>query len=124
MQQGLPAFLRWSPAFSGAVRDSKVEESRLYIHMDFTYQEFLLHRILWKRLGRKSDGLFESSCEVISTLLDIVTLLTKSGRSFQNLSWDVRFQSTSTPPDGLANEFFWVTSAMLHGSSYRRYTDC
>jgi chromatin structure-remodeling complex subunit RSC3/30 len=106
MQQDLPAFLRWSPAFSGAIRDNKVEESRLYIHMDFTYQEFLLHRILWKRLGRKSDGLFESSCEVISTLLDIVTLMTKSGRSFQNLSWDVRFQSTSTPLHGLANDFF------------------
>lgn len=106
MQENLPAFLRWSPAFSEAVRDNKVEESRLYIHMDFTYQEFLLHRILWKRLGRKSDGLFESSCEVISTLLDIVTLLTKSGRSLQNLSWDVRFLSTSTPLDGLANDFF------------------
>jgi chromatin structure-remodeling complex subunit RSC3/30 len=92
MQQDLPAYLRWSPVSSGVVRNNKVEESRLYIHMDFTYQEFLLHRILWKRLGRKSEGLFESSCEVISTVLDIAALLTKSGRSIQRLSWDVRSQ--------------------------------
>lgn len=124
MQQDLPAFLRWSPASSGAICDNKVEESRLYIHMDFTYQEFLLHRILWKRLGRKSDGLFESSCEVISTLLDLVTLLTKSGRSLQTLSWDVRFNPHLHLLMALLMISFWVTSAMLHGYPYRRYTDC
>lgn len=90
MQQDLPPFLRWSPASLGSVHNSKIEESRLFIHMDFTYQEFLLHRILWKRLGLRSEGLFESSCEVISTVLNIANLLTKSGRSIQSLSWDVR----------------------------------
>lgn len=89
MQQDLPAFLRWSTTSPGSVCNHKVEEARLFIHMDFAYQEFLLHRILWKRLGRKSEGLFETSCEVISTLLDIATLMTKSGRPLRSLSWDV-----------------------------------
>lgn len=124
MQQDLPAFLCCSPTSSGVACDSKVEESRVYIRMDFTYQEFLLHRILWKRLGRKSDGLFESSCEVISTLLDLVTLLTKSGRSVQKLAWDVRFNSTTTPIDSFVNDFLWLALAMLRGSSYRRHPNC
>lgn len=90
-QQDLPSFLHWSPeqAAAGTYRSAR-DEGRAFTHMEFTYQEFLLHRILLKRLGINSQGLIESSLEIVTTLLDIIVMLTQSTHSVANISWDVR----------------------------------
>ncbi|KAH8690592.1 hypothetical protein BGW36DRAFT_259553, partial [Talaromyces proteolyticus] len=92
IQQGLPPFLRWSSA-SGEVEDgSSIDESRLYTHVEFIYHEFLLYRTLWKRLSIKPQGLIESSCEIISTLLNLVMLRMRSGEKIHDLSWDLCYK--------------------------------
>ncbi|KAL4742408.1 hypothetical protein BDV11DRAFT_19833 [Aspergillus similis] len=89
-QQGLPSFLRWSPEDDAAHANSSAnDEARAFAHIEFTYQEFLLHRILHKRLGIKGQGLIESSLEIITTLLTIIAMQTKSGKRVLNMSWDL-----------------------------------
>ncbi|KAL4762199.1 Zn(II)2Cys6 transcription factor [Aspergillus foveolatus] len=89
-QQGLPSFLRWPPEDAAAcVNDSANDEARAFAHIEFTYQEFLLHRILLKRLGIKGQGLIESSLEIITTLSSIIAMQTRSGKRAINMSWDL-----------------------------------
>jgi chromatin structure-remodeling complex subunit RSC3/30 len=90
-QQGLPSFMHWSPedAAAGAY-NSTPDEARAFAHMEFTYQEFLLHRILLKRLGINSQGLIEISLDIVTTLLDIIAMQTRSAHLVANMSWDVR----------------------------------
>ncbi|KAJ5796726.1 uncharacterized protein N7518_005266 [Penicillium psychrosexuale] len=90
MQKGLPSFLQWSPeeAAAGAYRSAR-DEGRAFAHIEFTYQEFLLHRILLKRLGINSRGLIESSLEIVTTLLDIIAMQTQSAHLVANMSWDL-----------------------------------
>lgn len=92
MQQDFPSFLRWPPI---STNNDDASEFHLMIHLECTYQEFLLYRIIWKRLGNKLQGLFESSCEVISTLLKIIMQRTKVGKEIQTLSWEVCLIFTS-----------------------------
>ncbi|KAL6239856.1 hypothetical protein BDW75DRAFT_226903 [Aspergillus navahoensis] len=83
-------FLRWSPEDAAArVNSSMHDEARAFAHIEFTYQEFLLHRILLKRLGIKGQGLIESSLEIITTLLTIIAMQTRSGKRIINMSWDL-----------------------------------
>lgn len=91
MQQSLPTFMRWSAeeAATGAYRSAQ-DEGRVFAHMELTYQEFLLHRILLKRLGVTSLGLLESAVDILTTLLDIIAMQARSGKSAINMSWDVR----------------------------------
>jgi chromatin structure-remodeling complex subunit RSC3/30 len=90
-QRNLPSFLHWSPEEAAAgTYSSARDEGRAFAHMEFTYQEFLLHRILLKHLGVNSQGLIESSLEIVTTLLDIIVMLTQSAHSVANISWDVR----------------------------------
>jgi chromatin structure-remodeling complex subunit RSC3/30 len=90
-QQDLPSFMHWSPedAAAGAYNSTR-DEGRAFVHIEFTYQEFLLHRILLKRLGINSQGLIESSMEIVTTLLDIIAMQTRSAHLVANMSWDVR----------------------------------
>lgn len=90
-QQDLPLFMHWSPedAAAGAYTSTR-DEGRAFAHMEFTYQEFLLHRILLKRLGTNSKGLIESSLEIVTTLLDIIAMQIRSAHLVANMSWDVR----------------------------------
>ncbi|OQE26011.1 hypothetical protein PENFLA_c007G00997 [Penicillium flavigenum] len=89
-QRNLPSFLHWSPeeAAVGAYRFTR-DEGRAFAHIEFTYQEFLLHRILLKRVGINSQGLIESSLEIITTLLDIIALQTRPAQLMANMSWDL-----------------------------------
>ncbi|KGO43780.1 Transcription factor, fungi [Penicillium expansum] len=91
MQQDLPSFLQWSPeeAAAGAYNSTR-DEGRAFVHIEFTYQEFLLHRILQKRLGRNSQGLIESSLEIVTTLSDIIGMRTRYDHLVDDMSWDVR----------------------------------
>ncbi|EED22275.1 chromatin structure remodeling complex protein RSC3, putative [Talaromyces stipitatus ATCC 10500] len=86
MQQALPLFLRWTPSES---ESNFANESRSLTHLEFTYQEFLLYRIVLKRLEIKLQGLIDTSCEIISTLLNLTTLRTRSAKSMQDVSWDL-----------------------------------
>ncbi|RAL14251.1 uncharacterized protein BO97DRAFT_469130 [Aspergillus homomorphus CBS 101889] len=89
-QEDLPSFIRWSPEDAAAgVYSLERDESRAFAKIEFTYQEFLLHRILLKRLGKKSQGLIESSLEIITTLLDIIAMQTRSGKPVVKMSWDL-----------------------------------
>ncbi|KAJ5512925.1 hypothetical protein N7463_002477 [Penicillium fimorum] len=89
-QQDLPSFMHWSPekAAAGAYSFPR-DEGRTFAHIEFTYQEFLLHRILLKRLGINSQGLIQSSLEIIATLLDIIAMRTRSDHSLANMLWDL-----------------------------------
>ncbi|KAL4939787.1 hypothetical protein BDV06DRAFT_230811 [Aspergillus oleicola] len=79
-QQNLPSFLRWSPeALANCRSRLTVDEGRAFAHIEFTYQEFLLHRILLKRLGTKTHGLIESSLEIITALFDMIAMQARSG---------------------------------------------
>jgi chromatin structure-remodeling complex subunit RSC3/30 len=84
--------MHWSSekAAAGAYSFPK-DEGRAFAHTEFTYQEFLLHRILLKRLGISSQGLIQSSLEIVTTLLAIIAMQTRSTHSVANLLWDVRF---------------------------------
>ncbi|EED14310.1 conserved hypothetical protein [Talaromyces stipitatus ATCC 10500] len=86
MQQDLPQSLRWTP--NEAVSNF-IDESRSMTHLEFTYQELLLYRIVLKRLGIKSQSLIHTSCEIISTLLNLITLRTKSAKAIHDMSWDL-----------------------------------
>ncbi|OQE40276.1 hypothetical protein PENCOP_c006G08200 [Penicillium coprophilum] len=89
-QQELPSFLHWSPeqAAAGAYNFPR-DEGRTFAHIEFTYQEFLLRRILLKRLGINSPGLIQSSLEIVTTLLDMIAMRNRSGHSVINLLWDL-----------------------------------
>lgn len=112
MQKDLPLFLQRSPeeAAAGAYRSAR-DEGRAFAHIEFTYQEFLLHRILLKRLGINSRGLIESSLEIVTTLLDIIAMQTQSAQLVANMSWDV---SLLWPPQ-YCHETFIISSSF---SSY------
>ncbi|RDW81526.1 uncharacterized protein DSM5745_05083 [Aspergillus mulundensis] len=87
-QQGLPPFLRWSSE-EAAAQSPTHDEARAFAHIEFTYQEFLLRRILLKRLGTMDQGLIESSLEIITTLLATIAMHTLSGKRMINMSWDL-----------------------------------
>lgn len=84
--------MHWSPEHAAAgVYNSPRDESRAFAHIEFTYVEFLLHRILLKRVGIFSPGLTESSLDIITTLVDTtVAIQTRPNKSAMELSWDVR----------------------------------
>ncbi|OJK01999.1 hypothetical protein ASPACDRAFT_24719 [Aspergillus aculeatus ATCC 16872] len=108
MQQGLPTFMRWSAeeAATGAYHSTQ-DEGRAFAHIEFTYQEFLLHRILLKRLGVTSLGLIESAVVILTTLLDIIAMQARSGKSAINMSWDLCYMGL--PAAGV------LTSQLLAG---------
>ncbi|OQE12665.1 hypothetical protein PENVUL_c001G03220 [Penicillium vulpinum] len=89
-QQELPSFLHWFPeeAAAGAYRFTR-DEGRAFAHIEFTYQEFLLHRILLKRVGISSQGLFESSLELVTTLLHTISMQTQPAHLMAKMSWDL-----------------------------------
>ncbi|KAJ5419501.1 uncharacterized protein N7487_003051 [Penicillium crustosum] len=109
-QQDLPLFMHWSPedAAAGAYTSTR-DEGRAFAHMEFTYQEFLLHRILLKRLGTNSKGLIESSLEIVTTLLDIIAMQIRSAHLVANMSWDLCY--IGLPAAGI------LTSNLLSGQS-------
>lgn len=90
-QQDLPSFLHWYPeeAAAGAYRFAR-DKARAFAHIEFTYQEFLLHRILLKRVGINSPSLLECSLEIITTLLHIISMQTQPAHLKTSMSWDVR----------------------------------
>ncbi|KAJ5312365.1 hypothetical protein N7508_003195 [Penicillium antarcticum] len=90
-QQKLPSFMQWSPEQAAAgVYTSPRDEGRAFAHVEFTYQEFLLHRILLKRVGTASQGLIDSSLEIITTLVDTtIAIQTRSDKSPVGISWDL-----------------------------------
>ncbi|KAJ5955508.1 hypothetical protein N7501_009787 [Penicillium viridicatum] len=89
-QQDLPSFLHWYPegAAAGAYRFAR-DKARAFAHIEFTYQEFLLHRILLKRVGINSPSLLESSLEIITTLLHIISMQTQPAHLNTSMSWDL-----------------------------------
>ncbi|KAJ5533777.1 hypothetical protein N7527_000031 [Penicillium freii] len=89
-QQHLPSFLHWYPeeAAAGAYRFAR-DKARAFAHIEFTYQEFLLHRILLKRVGINSPSLLESSLEIITTLLHIISMQTQPAHLKTSMSWDL-----------------------------------
>ncbi|KAL4955817.1 hypothetical protein BDW69DRAFT_204101 [Aspergillus filifer] len=90
MQQSLPLFLRWPPADDTAYMDlSAQDEGRTFTHLEFTRQEFLLHRVLSKRLGMAPKSLIESALEVLGTLLDLIATRARSGREVASMSSDL-----------------------------------
>ncbi|KAJ5262484.1 hypothetical protein N7524_007789 [Penicillium chrysogenum] len=109
-QRDLPSFMHWSPedAAAGAYNSTR-DEGRAFAHIEFTYQEFLLHRILLKRLGINSQGLIESSLEIVTTLLDIIAMHTRSAHLLANMSWDLCY--IGLPAAGI------LTSNLLSGQS-------
>ncbi|CAG8907283.1 unnamed protein product [Penicillium egyptiacum] len=109
-QQDLPSFLHWAPeeAAAGAYRFAR-DEGRIFAHIEFTYQEFLLHRILLKRLGINSQGLIESSLEIVTTLLDIIAMQTRPAHLMANMSWDLCYMGL--PAAGI------LTSKLLSDNS-------
>ncbi|KAJ5603347.1 hypothetical protein N7537_006303 [Penicillium hordei] len=110
-QQDLPSFLHWYPeeAAAGAYRFAR-DEARAFAHIEFTYQEFLLHRILLKRVGINSQGLLESSLEIITTLLHIISMQTQPAHLKANMSWDLCYMGL--PAAGI------LTSKLLSEYTY------
>lgn len=120
-QQDLPSFLHWysEEAAAGAYRFAR-DEARAFAHIEFTYQEFLLHRILLKRVGINSQGLLESSLEIITTLLHIISMQTEPAHLKTNMSWDVRLLW----PSKLSWDLISLsTLVMLYGPSCCRHLD-
>lgn len=59
--------------------------------MEFLYHEFLLLQTLYKRVGKGIDALANKALEIISTLLHMVSLETRSGRVHPSVILDVSF---------------------------------
>ncbi|KAL4962719.1 putative chromatin structure remodeling complex protein RSC3 [Aspergillus stella-maris] len=90
MQRSLPSFLRWSPE-NGTVHTSPSaqNEGPAFTHLEFTHQEFLLHRIPLKRLNITTTGLINSSLGVLGTLVDLINMRTVSGEEVVSTSKDL-----------------------------------
>ncbi|PYH99847.1 chromatin structure remodeling complex protein RSC3 [Aspergillus ellipticus CBS 707.79] len=81
MRSTLPPFLQWTDA----TEDSDVAS----LHLDFLYQEFLLLQTLFKRTGNGRDALISKSSEVITILLQMVTMETRSGQVHPSIIADL-----------------------------------
>lgn len=88
---GLPSFLhkRHDPEESSQVPNVK-ESVFLQIHLDYIFNEFLLYRILSKRLNTWSPDLVKVSHQVLSEILLLVDSRIRVMSLTPDLSWVVR----------------------------------
>ncbi|PWY91164.1 hypothetical protein BO70DRAFT_392808 [Aspergillus heteromorphus CBS 117.55] len=87
MRESLPAFLQMKPFENNTHATEPVHLSPhqitvQLIHIDFLYNDFLLHHILTKRTGIASDQLINIAYEILSTILDRIADVAKPNRTF------------------------------------------
>ncbi|GLA66540.1 hypothetical protein AtubIFM54640_009118 [Aspergillus tubingensis] len=81
LRRSLPACLQWT--------EDKTDPQVASYHVEFLYHEFLLLQTLYKRVGKGIDALANKALEIISTLLHMVSLETRSGRVHPSVILDL-----------------------------------
>ncbi|OJJ73079.1 hypothetical protein ASPBRDRAFT_40711 [Aspergillus brasiliensis CBS 101740] len=72
LRRSLPACLQWT--------EDTTDPYIASLHMEFLYHEFLLLQTLYKRIGKGVDAFVSKALEIISILLHMVSMETRSGQ--------------------------------------------
>ncbi|GLA42418.1 hypothetical protein AnigIFM63309_010952 [Aspergillus niger] len=72
LRRSLPPYLQWT--------EDKTDPQVASFHIEFLYHEFLLLQTLYKRVGKGIDDFVNKALEIISILLHMVSLETRSGQ--------------------------------------------
>jgi chromatin structure-remodeling complex subunit RSC3/30 len=78
----LPAFLQWDL--------ESVKQEHATLHLEFLHQDFLIYSTLVKRIGKGHDALIKVSLEIITCLLDLVSMQMRSLKTHMFTTLDVR----------------------------------
>lgn len=88
MRLELPQFLHWVPDNERSAQPH--DDNMLFsLHIDFLYSEFLLYRILDRRTQGQSDGLINTSQEILNALRQMVGKKNRSRRAVLDIGWIV-----------------------------------
>ncbi|KAL4876373.1 hypothetical protein BJY04DRAFT_200083 [Aspergillus karnatakaensis] len=74
LRLGLPSFLQWSPG------KKNPHYSAASVHLEFLYQDLLLSQTIAKRTGVTPDSLINTSRQILSMLLDILSRQIRTGQ--------------------------------------------
>ncbi|KAF4231750.1 hypothetical protein CNMCM6805_010339 [Aspergillus fumigatiaffinis] len=77
----LPAFLQWGP--------ESTNPELVSLHLEFLHQDFLIYSTLVKRIGKGHDALIKVSLEIITCLLDLVSMQMRSLKTHMFTTLDI-----------------------------------
>ncbi|KAH2916818.1 hypothetical protein KXW25_007573 [Aspergillus fumigatus] len=81
----LPGFLRWRP---GSASSGDSGSLLIPLYLDFLYNDFLLARLLVKRLQTEADSLINVSQAILGTVLELIGRELASGTGTCSIGWN------------------------------------
>ncbi|KAJ5660607.1 hypothetical protein N7507_007058 [Penicillium longicatenatum] len=87
--ENLPDFLRWNSIGRYMTKDAPDDRLQIDIRLEYLYNDFLLHRNLFKKTKLAPDRIISVSLEIMSALLSLVARTLETQMSKYMVSWNL-----------------------------------
>ncbi|OJJ46840.1 hypothetical protein ASPZODRAFT_131731 [Penicilliopsis zonata CBS 506.65] len=85
----IPVHLQWNEGTDAALRLTSTIP--VYIHLDLLYSQFLLQRVLVKRLETGSENLVNLAHEMLKAILVLIAVSQRCGNPLCDLGWSIPY---------------------------------